>query len=158
MPPSSEQVSGILAIQIHQMADLEIKRRSVRRGAADTHTPSTYAQIVSNDSRLCCSRYADAPTLQYVNDEQLYVTRLKRMSSSPYINAKTEVFCRDWTRTRVDVVIMDYRERGDAFSCVLLAGVILILASLGLEEDAVVGVIAMRLADLLSSSSQATGT
>jgi hypothetical protein len=113
LPPASEQVSGVLAIQIHQMADLEIKRSSMRgKHGSDTHTPSTYAQVV-------CRFYAEAGCLayiylpQYVNDEQLYVTRLKRMSSSPYINAKTEVFCRDWTKTRVDIVIMDYRERGE---------------------------------------------
>lgn len=46
LPPTSKQVSGILAIQIHQMADLELSRPSMRKGAAGTHTPSTYAQIV----------------------------------------------------------------------------------------------------------------
>lgn len=46
LPPSPKQVSGILAIQIHQMADLEISRSSLRKGISDTHTPSTYAQIV----------------------------------------------------------------------------------------------------------------
>lgn len=56
---------------------------------------------------------ADATAMsQFVNDEHVFSTRLKRLSSSPYINAKTEVVCRDWTRTRVDIVIMDYRERG----------------------------------------------
>ena len=50
MPPSPKQNSGILAIQVHQLADLALpaKQRAVKHGAkTDTHTPSTYAQVVS---------------------------------------------------------------------------------------------------------------
>ena len=51
LPPSPQQNSGILAIQIHQLSDLELPQR--RRAleaidkAIDTNTPSTYAQMVS---------------------------------------------------------------------------------------------------------------
>lgn len=70
---------------------------------------------------------------QFINDALVFKTRLKRLSSSPYINAKTEAFCRDWTRTRVDIVILDSRER---------------------EDDAVIGIVSMRLADMFASTSQ----
>lgn len=62
LAPSPKEPSGILAIQIHQMADLEITRRAAGRQGqkADTHTPSTYAQVVS----MICSKgfFEDVPS------------------------------------------------------------------------------------------------
>lgn len=91
--------------QVHQLADLDIpsKNRAVSNKSRQdsSNTPSTYAQV-------------------FVNDELVFKTRLKRLNTSPYINARTEVFCRDWTRTRVDVVVLDARERGKEPFC--LAG------------------------------------
>jgi hypothetical protein len=54
LPPSPKQNSGILAIQVHQLADLALpaKQRALKHGAkTDTHTPSTYAQVVSRVQR-----------------------------------------------------------------------------------------------------------
>ena len=51
LPPSPKQVSGILAVQVHQLADLDIpaaqRALSSKSHMSGSHTPSTYAQVVS---------------------------------------------------------------------------------------------------------------
>ena len=51
IPPSPKQSSGILAIQLHQMDELDVQQKNAIPGLGDskveTNTPSTYAQIVS---------------------------------------------------------------------------------------------------------------
>jgi Ca2+-dependent lipid-binding protein len=65
----------------------------------------------------------------------VYRTRAKAVSSKPIFNAGTEQFVRDWRSTVVTVAVRDSRNR---------------------EHDPILGVVPLRLSDILQTSSQAT--
>ena len=46
-----------------------------------------------------------------LNDELVYETRVKPITSSPMFNAGTERFVRDWRKAHVVVTVMDSRMR-----------------------------------------------
>ena len=46
-----------------------------------------------------------------LNDELVYETRVKPITSSPMFNAGTERFIRDWRKTHVTVTVKDSRMR-----------------------------------------------
>ena len=58
-----------------------------------------------------------------INDELMYRTRVKPISSSPIFNAGTERFIRDWRTAHVAVVVKDSRMR---------------------EKDAILGVVMLK--------------
>ena len=65
----------------------------------------------------------------------MYRTRAKAVSSKPIFNAGTERFMRDWRSGIVTVTVRDQRYR---------------------QHDPVLGVIPLKLSDILQSSSQVT--
>lgn len=69
------------------------------------------------------------------NDELVYRTRAKAVSSKPIFNAGTERFMRDWRSGIVTVTVRDQRNR---------------------EHDPILGVVPLRLTDVLQTSSQVT--
>lgn len=95
-PASPTQRSGILAFQVHQLAELECRRTFTTRKRHED-LPSSYVAVV-------------------LNDEKVFQTRVKPLSAAPYINAASEKFCKDWTTARLDFAVMDYRDRGELVS------------------------------------------
>jgi hypothetical protein len=69
------------------------------------------------------------------NDVLVYRTRAKAVSSKPIFEAGTERFMRDWRSGIVTVTVRDSRNR---------------------EHDPILGVVPLRLSDILSTSSQVT--
>jgi hypothetical protein len=69
------------------------------------------------------------------NDELVYRTRAKAVSSKPIFNAGTERFIRDWRSAIVTVTVRDSRHR---------------------EHDPIIGVVPLKLSDILDTSSQVT--
>lgn len=65
----------------------------------------------------------------------MYRTRAKAVSSKPIFNAGTERFVRDWRSAVVTVTVRDQRHR---------------------EHDPILGVVSLRLSDLMKTSSQVT--
>ncbi|SGY85199.1 BQ5605_C009g05745 [Microbotryum silenes-dioicae] len=115
MPINPAQPTGILAFQVHQLAELECgDERSEKKKAVST--PSSYCVV-------------------YLNAEKLYQTRVKPLSAQPYVNAGSEAFCRDWTRARIDIAVMDARDR---------------------EADVLIGFISLQLRDIFATRSQVT--
>ncbi|KAI8812281.1 hypothetical protein BJ742DRAFT_52827 [Cladochytrium replicatum] len=76
---------GILSIHIHQCADLIVKATE-RAGPY----PSSFVDV-------------------HLNDEHVFRTRAKPSNPSPYINAMTEHYVRDWRRAVVRLAIRDQR-------------------------------------------------
>ena len=113
-PASPEERTGVLAVQIHQCAELVC--RGAYTGKKERDPPSSYVSL-------------------FLNDEKVFQTRVKPLSSAPYINAATEVLVRDWTTSRVDFAVMDYRDR---------------------DHDVLIGFISLDLNELLSARSQIT--
>ena len=69
------------------------------------------------------------------DDTLVYRTRAKAVSSKPIFNAGTERFMRDWRSGIVTVTVRDQRNR---------------------EHDPILGVVPLRLSEILSTSSQVT--
>ncbi|SJX63250.1 uncharacterized protein SRS1_14074 [Sporisorium reilianum f. sp. reilianum] len=132
-PPDPSLPSGILSMQIHHIANLEVtdistslrpRKKDEPGQDVDTvetehdpeHAPSAYCRII-------------------LNDEIIFQTRSKALNSNPFYNAGTERFIRDWRRTLIMVVVYDFRVR---------------------EADAILGVVPIKLSDLFKESSQVT--
>lgn len=129
IPPDPAYPSGILAIQVHNVVGLERHIVSgskgssgLRRGEAQTaqeeeeghNLPSAYVSIV----------------LDY---QTIYRTRIKPMTSKPFFNAGTERFVRDWTKSKILIVVRDARVR---------------------EEDPILGCVDLTLRDVMAKGSQ----
>ncbi|KAI0403337.1 hypothetical protein F4802DRAFT_571781 [Xylaria palmicola] len=103
-PPSSEFVSGILSIQIHNLTGLQIRklRKDEKADTGDQEdedeqaddVPSSYCTII-------------------LNHKKIFKTRTKPANSKPFFNAGTERFIRDWRDTEVIVSVRDAQERED---------------------------------------------
>ncbi|KAG8739889.1 hypothetical protein FRC10_005023 [Ceratobasidium sp. 414] len=97
--------SGILFIQVHELRDVGFKltKGTKRRGRgpgddevmeeeAGEGLPSAYCAVL-------------------VNDQKVYKTRVKPITATPFFNAATERFCKDWRRAHITIVTRDSRMR-----------------------------------------------
>ena len=73
--------------------------------------------------------------LIHFNDQLVYRTRAKAVSSKPIFNAGTERFLRDWRNAIITITVRDQRYR---------------------QHDPILGVVPLRLTDILQTSSQVT--
>ncbi|WAQ89113.1 hypothetical protein PtA15_10A537 [Puccinia triticina] len=127
IPPSRQMRSGIVSVIIHHINNLEranLKGASGDREGAqgqDTAAPS------EQDDNLPSS-YAE----MIINDEMIYRTRVKQLTTMPFFEAGTEYFIRDWTETVVRIAVRDSRIR---------------------EKDPLLGVINIDLEQLFEDSS-----
>lgn len=71
----------------------------------------------------------------HINDKFVYRTRTKQLTPVPYFNAVSERFVRDWRTAKIVFVVKDARDR---------------------EHDPILGVVALRLKDVLKDSCQVT--
>ena len=133
-PPDPLWPSGVCSIIVHQIVNLELENvkgtQGNRRGRefepAKPYGESTEEQGVTLPTSYCTILY---------NDQLVYRTRAKAVSSKPIFNAGTERFVRDWRSAIVTVTVRDSRNR---------------------EHDPILGVVPLKLSDVLDTSSQVT--
>ncbi|KAI0490226.1 hypothetical protein F4859DRAFT_457347 [Xylaria cf. heliscus] len=103
-PPSSEYVSGILSIQIHNLTGLQIRKlqKEDKEEAGDQEDEDEQSDDMPSS---CCTII--------LNHRKVFKTRTKPKNSKPFFNAGTERFIRDWRDTEVIVSVRDARERED---------------------------------------------
>lgn len=132
-PPDPSLPSGILSMQIHQIANLEVAdgHKSMRPRKKDEPGQDVETVETEDDPEHAPSAYCRI----ILNDEIIFQTRTKALNSNPFYNAGTERFIRDWRRTLIMVVVYDFRVR---------------------EADAILGVVPIKLSDLFRESSQVT--
>ncbi|KAI0089465.1 hypothetical protein BDY19DRAFT_942448 [Irpex rosettiformis] len=136
-PPDPAWPSGILSVQVHEIRGLGVKtegrEKSVLRGLK-----SREGEKGQNDDSAELEESEDLPSSYCtisLNDELVYQTRVKPITSTPIFNAGTEHFVRDWRTSHVTVAVKDSRMR---------------------ENDAILGVVMLKLSDLLVNASQIT--
>ncbi|KAI9820660.1 MAG: hypothetical protein M1827_005029 [Pycnora praestabilis] len=133
-PPDPLWPSGVCSIIVHQIVNLELENikgtQGKRKGREYEPAKESGEQTDEESSKLPTS-YC---TILY-NDQLVYRTRAKAVSSKPIFNAGTERFVRDWRSTIVTVTVRDQRYR---------------------EHDPILGVVPLKLSDILQTSSQAT--
>ncbi|KAF2404977.1 hypothetical protein EJ06DRAFT_525553 [Trichodelitschia bisporula] len=133
-PPDPLWPSGICSVIVHQIVSLELEniKGSVGNRKGREYEPAKgYGENREETGGNLPTSYC---TILF-NDEMVYRTRAKAVSSSPIFNAGTERFVRDWRSALITVTVRDSRNR---------------------EHDPVLGVVPLKLSDVLDTSSQVT--
>ncbi|KAA8565400.1 hypothetical protein EYC84_011105 [Monilinia fructicola] len=133
-PPDPLWPSGVCSVIIHQIVNLElqnIKGSDGKRKGREFEPAVEAGENKEEEHKKLPSSYC---TILY-NDELVYRTRSKVVSSKPIFNAGTERFIRDWRSAIVTVTVRDQRMR---------------------QHDPILGVVPLKLSDLLQTSSQVT--
>ncbi|KAI1461104.1 hypothetical protein F4805DRAFT_414745 [Annulohypoxylon moriforme] len=135
-PPDPLWPSGILSIVVHQIVNLELANVKGSEGGKRTggkeYEPARDAGEIKEESS---KRLPSAYCTMLLNDELVYKTRTKVVSSKPIFNAGTERFVRDWRSAIVTITVRDSRNR---------------------QHDPIIGVVPLKLSDLMQTSSQVT--
>ncbi|KAI1792363.1 hypothetical protein LXA43DRAFT_972528 [Ganoderma leucocontextum] len=133
-PPDPKWPSGLLSMQVHEIRDLTVrtmgKERKGGSGREGEKGQDAGEETAEEDVGLPSS-YC---TLS-LNDELVYETRAKPITSSPMFNAGTERFVRDWRAAHVAVTVKDSRMR---------------------ENDAILGTVFLKLSETLVNASEVT--
>lgn len=133
-PPDPLWPSGICSIVVHQIVNLEldnVKGTQGSRKGREYEPAKPYGESTEETGGHLPTSYC---TILY-NDELVYRTRSKAVSSQPIFNAGTERFVRDWRSAIITVTVRDSRNR---------------------EHDPIMGVVPLKLSDVLETSSQVT--
>lgn len=133
-PPDPIRPSGIFHIVIHQIVNLQLEniKGSVGNRKGREYEPAkSYGETTEQEGKELPTSYCTI----LMNDELVYRTRSKPVSSSPIFNAGTERFIRDWRSAIATVTVRDQRNR---------------------EHDPILGVVPLKLSDIFSKRSQVT--
>ncbi|KAI0137408.1 hypothetical protein BJ170DRAFT_699423 [Xylariales sp. AK1849] len=135
-PPDPLWPSGILSVVVHQIVNLELANTKgseggKRKGGKEYEPARDAGEIKEEASKTLPSAYCTI----LLNDELIYKTRTKVVSSKPIFNAGTEQFVRDWKSAIVTVAVRDSRNR---------------------QHDPIIGVVPLKISDILQTASQAT--
>ncbi|KAK8171031.1 hypothetical protein BKA80DRAFT_298330 [Phyllosticta citrichinensis] len=133
-PPDPLWPTGIVSVVVHQIVNLEldnVKGTAGSRKGREFEPAKAYGENSKQEGGDLPNSYCTI----LLNDELVYRTRSKAVSSQPIFNAGTERFIRDWRSGIVTVTVRDQRHR---------------------EHDPILGVVPLKLTDILESSSQVT--
>ncbi|KAH6682963.1 hypothetical protein B0J14DRAFT_574726 [Halenospora varia] len=133
-PPDPLWPSGICSVIVHQIVNLElenIKGSDGKRKGREYEPAQESGENKEEEDKKLPNSYC---TILY-NDELVYRTRTKVVSSKPIFNAGTERFMRDWRSGIVTVTVRDQRMR---------------------QHDPILGVVPLKLSNILQTSSQVT--
>ncbi|KAJ5138751.1 uncharacterized protein N7515_003599 [Penicillium bovifimosum] len=133
-PPDPIWPSGIVHIVVHQIVNLQISNIK----GSDGNRKGKEWEPAKASGENTEEQGDDLPTSYckvLLNDQLVYRTRAKAVSSNPIFNAGTERFVRDWRSAIVTITVRDQRYR---------------------EHDPILGVVPLKLSDILQTSSQVT--
>lgn len=134
-PPDPLWPSGIVSIVVHQIVNLELANvkgsQGKRKGREFEPARPEAGDIKEETGKKLPSSYCTI----LINDELAYKTRTKVVSSKPIFEAGTERFIRDWRSAIITVTVRDSRNR---------------------QHDPIIGVVPLKLSDVLLTSSQST--
>ena len=135
-PPDPLWPSGVLSIIVHQIVGLELanikgSQGGKRKGKEYEPARPEAGEVKEEQSKSLPSSYCTI----LLNDDLVYKTRTKVVSSQPIFNAGTERFIRDWRNTIVTVAVRDSRNR---------------------QHDPIIGVVPLKISDILQTASQAS--
>lgn len=134
-PPDPLWPSGVLSIVVHQIVNLELENvkgsEGKRKGKEYEPARPEAGELKEESGGKLPSSYCTI----LINDELVYKTRTKVVSSKPIFEAGTERFVRDWRSSIVTVTVRDSRNR---------------------QHDPIIGVVPLKLSDVLHTASQST--
>lgn len=134
-PPDPLWPSGVVSVIVHQIVNLELANikgsNGKRKGREFEPARPEAGEIKEESGKKLPSSYCTI----LINDELAYKTRTKVVSSKPIFEAGTERFIRDWRSAIITVTVRDSRNR---------------------QHDPIIGVVPLKLSDVLLTSSQST--
>lgn len=134
-PPDPLWPSGVLSIVVHQIVGLELANikgsDGKRKGKEYEPARPEAGEVKEEQSKSLPSSYCTV----LLNDELVYKTRTKVVSSQPIFNAGTEKFIRDWRSCIVTVAVRDSRNR---------------------QHDPIIGVVPLKISDILQTASESS--
>ncbi|CAK7567009.1 MAG: hypothetical protein SEPTF4163_004966 [Sporothrix epigloea] len=134
-PPDPLWPSGILSVVVHQIVGLEMENvkgsNGKRKGREYEPARPEAGELKEEQSKKLPSSYCTI----VINDELVYKTRTKVVSSKPIFEAGTERFVRDWRSAITTITVRDSRNR---------------------QHDPIIGVVPLKLSDILLTGSQST--
>lgn len=134
-PPDPLWPSGVLSIIVHQIVNLELENvkgsNGKRKGKEYEPARPEAGEMKEESGGKLPSSYCTI----LINDELVYKTRTKVVSSKPIFEAGTERFVRDWRSAIVTVTVRDSRNR---------------------QHDPIIGVVPLKLSDVFQTASQST--
>ena len=133
-PPDPLWPTGVCSVIVHQIVNLELENIQGSEGnrkGREFEPAKPYGENTEEQGGNLPTSYC---TLHF-NDQLVYRTRAKAVSSKPIFNAGTERFMRDWRKGIVTVTVRDSRYR---------------------QHDPLLGVVPLRITDILQTSSQVT--
>lgn len=134
-PPDPLWPSGILSVVVHQIVGLELENvkgsNGKRKGREYEPARPEAGELKEEQGKKLPSSYCTI----IINDELVYKTRTKVVSSKPIFEAGTERFIRDWRSAIATVTVRDSRNR---------------------QHDPIIGVVPLKLSDALLTGSQST--
>ncbi|KAF7968966.1 hypothetical protein HWV62_28761 [Athelia sp. TMB] len=135
-PPDPAFPSGVFSIIVQNINNLENQNLQGQKGRSMKAIQGKPGQPTADDAEM--ETHEDLPNSYceiMINDDLVYRTRTKEMTSAPYFAAGTERFVRDYRNTVVRVAVRDARLR---------------------EHDALLGVVTLPLGELFRTQSQVT--
>ncbi|KAI0703039.1 hypothetical protein BC835DRAFT_1079650 [Cytidiella melzeri] len=133
-PPDPAWPSGVLSVQVHEIRGLGVKNEG-RGKSLLGWIKSDEGEKGQDEDQEEMEEAEGLPSAYCTIDELVYQTRVKPITSTPIFNAGTERFVRDWRTAHVTVAVKDSRMR---------------------EKDAILGVVMVKLSDVLVNASQIT--
>ncbi|KAM3415028.1 hypothetical protein BST61_g10165 [Cercospora zeina] len=126
-PPPNGYPSGIFSLVIHQITGLELETKN--KSTADKNSAH---EDEEEEGGALPSAYCTV----IINHRKVFKTRTKPKNAKPFYNAGTERFIGDWRNAEVHVTVRDARPD---------------------ENDALLGVVHLPLADVFKNRSQING-
>ena len=133
-PPDPLWPSGVCSIIVHQIVNLELENVKGTQGSRkgkEFEPAKPYGEATEEEGNDLPTSYCSI----LFNDQLVYRTRSKAVSSKPIFEAGTERFVRDWRSTIITVAVRDSRNR---------------------EHDPILGIVPLKISDILETSSQVT--
>ncbi|KIH93494.1 hypothetical protein SPBR_04042 [Sporothrix brasiliensis 5110] len=134
-PPDPLWPSGVLSVVVHQVVGLELENvkgsNGKRKGREYEPARPEAGELKEEQGKRLPSAYCTI----IINDELVYKTRTKVVSSKPIFEAGTERFIRDWRSAIATVTVRDSRNR---------------------QHDPIIGVVPLKLSEVLLTGSQST--
>jgi C2 domain len=133
-PPDPLWPSGVVSVIVHQIVNLElenIKGTIGNRKEREFEPAKPFGEATEEQGGTLPTSYCTI----CLNDELVYRTRSKAVSSQPIFNAGTERFIKDWKSAIVTITVRDQRNR---------------------EHDPILGIVPLKLSEILDNKSQVT--
>jgi len=134
-PPDPLFPSGIVSIIAHQIVNLEVKDLTGTYGSRKNGKEYSPGMKTGENKQEEGGKLPSAYCTIMLDDQLIYRTRTKALSSKPQFFAGTERFVRDWRSAIVTVAVRDQRQR---------------------EHDPLLGVVPLKLSEILQTSSEVT--